>query len=102
MKTRVSVIVAILLGWVFVPSGFSQLSTPGLSAEEREKLYTSSIEKRADDILKALQMTDTAKAGQVRDIIVAQYRTLRSRDEAVDSLLRVVGKDVTYSNRAVF
>jgi len=77
-----------------------QYSTPPGSSEELEVTYTTAIENRTAAIISALKLTDAAKAARVHDIIVSQYRTLRARDEAIDSLLKLQGKAAVYTNRA--
>ncbi|HZI32266.1 MAG TPA: DUF3826 domain-containing protein [Candidatus Binatia bacterium] len=76
------------------------MSTPAATPAEIEAVYTSSIEGRADDILKALNLTDAAKSNQVHDIIIRQYRLLRARDVVIDARLAAEGKDNSYTNRA--
>jgi gas vesicle protein len=44
---------------------------------EAETNYTQTIEKRAADILSALDLKDAAKSARVHDTVVAQYRALR-------------------------
>ena len=36
----------------------------------------------------------------MHDIIIAQYRALRARDEVIDAKLKADGKEVNYANRA--
>src|SRR5688572_13742211 len=67
--------------------------TAPFTAAELEAVYTANIEKRASDILKILTIEDTAKATRVRDAIVAQYRSLRSRDEALDTMFQSLSKN---------
>src|SRR5580692_5599426 len=103
MKARILPLLSVLLGVALLSSSaLAQWSTPPATTVETEKLYTDAIEKRAADILKALAISDAAKCTQIHDIIITQYRAMRARDDAVDSLLRIVGKDVNYPNRAVF
>jgi Spy/CpxP family protein refolding chaperone len=84
---------------MFVQTASAQ-SLPAASKEELEVVYTTAIENRASDIVKALNLTDDTKAGLVHDIIVAQYRALRARDAAIDGKLKAEGKEVSYANRA--
>lgn len=67
--------------------------TAPFTAAELEAVYSANIEKRAGDILKILALEDTAKATRVRDAIVAQYRSLRSRDEALDTMFQSLSKN---------
>ena len=54
------------------------------------------------DILKALNLADPAKSNAVHDAIVEQYHALRVRDAAIDTRLKVDGKQVNYTNRELF
>jgi hypothetical protein len=83
-----------------VGSASAQYSLPPGSPEELEAIYTTAIENRTAAILTLLNLSDTAKAARVHDIIIAQYRTLRARDEAIDALLKLQGKEANYTNRA--
>ncbi len=87
---------------MFAGSAAAQESTPPFTAAEREAAYTQSIEKRAADILQLLALNDAAKSAKVHSVIVAQYRALRARDEAIDTMLKSLGKDApgTETNRA--
>lgn len=67
--------------------------TAPFTAAELEAVYTANIEKRAADILKVLALSDEAKAGRVRDAILAQYRSLRARDEALDAMFQSLGRN---------
>ena len=67
--------------------------TAPFTAAELEAVYTANIEKRAGDILKVLALTDEAKTGRVKDAIVAQYRSLRARDEALDNMFQALSKN---------
>ncbi|TAK97242.1 MAG: DUF3826 domain-containing protein [Verrucomicrobia bacterium] len=71
----------------------AQDSTPPLTAAELETIYNASIEKRTAEILKALALTDAAKATRVHDVIMAQYRSLRARDEALDTMFKELAKN---------
>ena len=76
------------------------MSTPAASDAEKEAFYATTIENRVNDIVKALNLSDAGKAGAVHDILVAQYHELRVRDAAIDTRLKVDGKEVNYANRA--
>lgn len=67
--------------------------TAPFTAAELEQVYTANITKRADDILKGLELKDEAKAGRVKDTIIAQYRSLRARDEALDTMFQSLSKN---------
>jgi hypothetical protein len=83
-----------------VGSVSAQYSLPPGSAQEVEASYTTAIENRTAAIVTALHLSDADKSARVHDIIIAQYRTLRARDEAIDSLLKLQNKPVNYANRA--
>jgi len=78
----------------------TQLSTPPASAADLEATYTVAIEKRTGEILSLLDLADAAKSNSVHDAIIAQYRTLRARDEGIDAKLKAEGKEINYANRA--
>ncbi|MDR3457421.1 MAG: DUF3826 domain-containing protein [Verrucomicrobiae bacterium] len=77
----------------------AQGRTPPPSAAELEALYTTTIEDRTADILKAVNLTNEADATMVHDLIIAQYRVMRARDAMIDAQLRAMGKDINYKNR---
>lgn len=45
-------------------------------------------------------LADEAKSKTVHDILVKQYHELRIRDVAIDTRLKVEGKEINYANRA--
>ena len=55
--------------------------------------YSKTIELRTDDILKLLPLTDPDKKARVHDIIVAQYRALKTWHAANDSKLKAAARD---------
>lgn len=75
-------------------------STPPATASELEVVYTTAIEGRTEDILKLLALDDAAKSNRVHELIIAQYRALRARDEIIDARLKLIGKEINYANRA--
>jgi len=76
------------------------MSTPPATEAEIEAAYSNAIEIRTGDILKSLNLTDSDKSNTVHNLIVAQYHALRVRDAAIDTKLKVDGKEVTFANRA--
>lgn len=70
----------------------SATSTPPLSAEEKQAAYNTALETRTGNILKALALTDSDKSNRVHDIVIAHYRALRARDEAIDDELSDLSK----------
>jgi len=91
---------SLLTATLFSQESFAQLSTPPASPAELEATYNTSIANRATDILKSLNLSDSAKSNELHDIIVAQYRALKTRDEAIDAKLQAAGKEINYANRA--
>ena len=85
------------------PAAFSQTnpqnSTLPATAADLEELYTTTIEDRTADILKAVNITNAETADAVHDLIIAQYRVMRARDALIDAQLKAVGKEVTFENR---
>ena len=77
-----------------------QYSLPPGTPEEVEATYNAAVEKRTTAIVALLKLNDADKAARVHDLILAQYRALRTRDEAIDALLKLEGKDASYANRA--
>jgi hypothetical protein len=75
-------------------------SLPPATKADLEATYTTAIENRTADIIKLLDLTDAAKSNEVHDIIIAQYRALRARDEAINARLNADGKELTFANRA--
>jgi hypothetical protein len=94
MKTMKLIPLAIItaaLTLVVRPST-AQVTEP-FTAAEREEIYSQTIEKRATNILGSLSLTDPAKAARVQDAIKAQYRSLRARDEALDTMFSTLSKN---------
>jgi hypothetical protein len=58
-----------------------------------ETAYTQTINKRADDIIAALDISDSSKSENVHDILVAQYRAIRDWHDANDAKLKQADKD---------
>ena len=81
-------------------TSFAQNSTPAASPADLEMMYTATLEDRASDILKTLSLTNDAAATAVHDLVIAQYRVMRSRDALIDAQLKAAGKEVNYENRA--
>ena len=94
MKTKKSILLAILSFAISLvaQSTSAQVTEPFTSAE-REEIYAQTIEKRATNILGALALNDADKTGRVRDAIKAQYRSLRARDEALDTMFATLAKN---------
>ena len=91
---------AAAIGFFVVSSAAQQQSTPPASSEDMEAMYNTAIENRTADILKQLNITNANQTAKVHDIIIDQYRTMKARDAAIDSLLTLQGKEINYTNRA--
>lgn len=102
MKIKALTLCALLTGASLLNQHASAqaLNTPPATPAEIETLYTTSIESRTQDIIKLLELTDSAKSNAVHDLIIWQYRTMRARDALIDAQLQAMGKPVNYSNRA--
>lgn len=71
----------------------AQETSPPISIADREAAYTEAIQKRTADILAALNIEDAAKSKKVTDIILAQYRLLRTRDDSIETMLKLMNVD---------
>lgn len=103
MKKQLLAVLAIQLGITAVNQPLLAQSLMTITAAtdaEKEAFYAKSIENRTVDILKVLNLENPAKSNAVHDVIVAQYHDLRVRDAAIDTRLKVDGKEVNYANRA--
>src|ERR1039458_6408822 len=97
MKKQILAFSAILTAAVFFNQPASaQMTTPAATEAEKEAFYATTIENRVVDILKTLNLADEAKSNAVHDALVAQYHELRVRDAAIDTRLKVDGKEVNY------
>jgi hypothetical protein len=101
MTRKFPAILGIFAGVMFFNQwAFSQMSTPPADPAELEALYTKSIENRTQEILKVLAFANEAKSNAVHDILISQYRVMRSRDALINAQLEAAGKDINYANRA--
>jgi hypothetical protein len=100
MKSPFPAIAIAVALFVCSPTAFSQSNTPPASAAELEALYTTTIESRTADIIKALNLSDASNADYVHELLIAQYRVMRARDAMIDAQLKATGKEVNYVNRA--
>jgi hypothetical protein len=94
MKTTLTAITAIMLA----VSAWAAKETPAatetnLTPEQIEAKYTQAIEGRTADILKVLELSDTNRSAKVHDIILAQYRALRTWHDANDAKLKAAKGD---------
>lgn len=99
MKTHSLPLAALLAAAALFAHTASAQSLPPASKADLEVGYTTAIEGRTADILKLLDLTDAAKSNEVHDIIIAQYRALRARDEVINAKLKAEGKEISYANR---
>ncbi|HLX71288.1 MAG TPA: DUF3826 domain-containing protein [Verrucomicrobiae bacterium] len=73
------------------PSIFAaETNSPSTQVEAK---YTKAIEGRTAEILKILALTDTNKAANVHDIVIAQYRALNAWHDANDAKLKAARSD---------
>lgn len=100
MKNQLLKLFTITAALALCRTAVAQTATPPATEAEKEAFYAQAIEYRTADILKALALTDAAKSNAVHDAIVEQYHALRVRDAAIDTRLKVDGKEVNYANRA--
>lgn len=101
MKKQLLAVFAISFAIAIVHQpALAQQNTPAATEAEKEAFYATTIENRTSDILKALNLADAGKSSAVHDILVTQYHELRVRDAAIDTRLKVDGKEVNYANRA--
>jgi hypothetical protein len=99
-KTTCLYLVLSLVTLVARPVLAQPMTSPPPSKEELDAVYNTGVETRTVSILKKLNLTDSDKSNSLHDIIVAQYHSLRTRDEAIDAKLKAQGQDITYANRA--
>jgi hypothetical protein len=79
-------LIAVLLALIATHAG-AQTTQP-----DAEAAYTADITKRADDVIKFAGI-DTAKAAPVREILVNQYRSLRTIHDGRDAKLKNAADD---------
>src|SRR5260221_7523484 len=84
---------AALVAAVLCPSPASaQYSTPAAKPEDLAAYYTGVIERRTTGIVSDLALADMARSNRVHETIMSQYRSLKTRDEAIDAKLKDVPK----------
>src|SRR5689334_21226965 len=69
-------------------------TTPAFTAEEREAIYTTTIDKRTRAITEQLALSDATKSNTVHLIIMSQYRVLRARDAAIDEMVQALASSL--------
>ena len=98
-----ALLLAIALGATTFWSEFAAAqSTDPFTAEEREAVYTEAIARRSAAVVGLLELNDATKSNKLHGVIVAQYRALRARDEAMDQMFKALDKDApdAATNRA--
>lgn len=93
MKKLLSLLTLALLAVTTAPA--QETNSVALNQPPGETLtyYSKTIELRTGDILKLLPLTDPAKKERVHDIIVDQYRSLKTWHAANDPQIKAAGKD---------
>jgi hypothetical protein len=69
-------------------------------SQATEAAYAQTIEKRAADVLKALDLKEQGKAAQVHDILIAQYRALRDWHDQNGPKLKAAAADASREIKA--
>lgn len=82
----------LILVVLFSLTAFSQ------TAEQKEAAYTATIKVRAQKIVAPLGISDSAKVGRVRDLIVQQYRSLNDVYSERDKKM-AVAKELKQTNK---
>jgi hypothetical protein len=59
-----------------------------VDSSDAEASYAKDLERRAADVLNALNLNDAAKAARVHDAVVARYRELRAWHDANDAKVK--------------
>lgn len=62
------------------------------TAEEKDAAYTKTLEKRADDVLGELKLTNETKAKAIHDAVIAQYRFVNDWHEKNDATVKTLAK----------
>ena len=71
----------------------AQESSPPFTESEREGIYIANIAKRATAAVELLALADAGKSNKVHELIMSQYRSLRARDEAMDTMFKSLAKN---------
>ena len=71
----------------------AESSDAAAAATDVEAQYTKDLNKRGDDTIAALKLDDAAKAERVKQLVMNQYRSLRTLHDARDAKLKEIGKD---------
>lgn len=95
--------VSFLLTALWLAPAGAQPGTPKpakTEADEAEAKYTRAIEGRTADILKALELNDSAKAAKVHNAIMDQYRALRAWHDVNDAKLKTLSRESAGTDKA--
>ena len=79
-------------GFALAVSAASLAASPATQPSS-DTSYEQSINKRADDVVKALALTDDGKSLRVHDLVASQYRKLHDLDEVTDKQVKAAGND---------
>jgi hypothetical protein len=93
MKRHLTIFTLALAANFFINSALAQSTSP-LSPEELEAIYSATITKRSAAVLEQLGLSNPARSNIVQAHVISHYRALRARDEAVDTMLATVSKDI--------
>ncbi len=96
----VRVILAALATATLASSASAQETSPPLTTAELEASYVAAIAQRTTDILALLKLEDAAKSNRVAEIILAQYRLLRLRDDTIDTMIKLMAADEALAQRS--
>ncbi len=67
--------------------GQEEEAKPAPTAEDKEAYYADILERRVQDILTAVNVTDAVKQARLKNALLLQYRSLRLRDEVIQTRL---------------
>ena len=92
-KTLFAIAATLLVMSALAAKEKSSVAETNPTPEQIEANYTRSIEGRAADILKVIELSDTNRSAKVHDVIITQYRALRAWHDANDSKLKAARAD---------
>jgi len=87
MRIPVRALIPLLIASTCASARAQYKAGPAQKAEI-EAAYTLAIDKRAAAIITALDLKDAAKVARVTDVLTNQYRSLRRRDEMIETRLK--------------
>jgi Spy/CpxP family protein refolding chaperone len=91
--TTISVMALTFVGGLLTVA-FNQTRSPtSAPAADPEAAYSQTLDKRAQEILDALSLSDPGQKARVRAAVVAQYRALRDWHDQNDAKLKALSKD---------